>query len=55
MLRQHKLNRYMVFAKDSSNLMQRLPRLPTLPHVVPLLLSKLEPPALRHKHHLMEK
>ena len=46
MPRQHKLNGYMVFAERPSNLMQGLPRLPAPPHVVPLLLRKLEPHAL---------
>jgi hypothetical protein len=55
MLRQHKLNGHMVFAEDSSNLMQRLARLPTAPHVVPLHRGKLYPSPLRHKHHLSEK
>jgi hypothetical protein len=45
----------MVLAEDSPNLMQRLPRLPAPPHVVPLLLRKLEPPLKSHKHHLIEK
>jgi hypothetical protein len=55
MLRQHKLNGHMVLAEDSPNLMQRLPRLPAPPHVVPLLLRKLYPPPLSHKHHLYRK
>jgi hypothetical protein len=55
MLRQHKLNRHMIFAEGSPNLMQRLPLLPAPPHVVPLLLRKLEPPLKSHKHHLIEK
>jgi hypothetical protein len=55
MLRQHKLNRHMILAEDSPNLMQRLSRLPAAPHVVPLLLRKLEPPPNCHKHHLIEK
>jgi hypothetical protein len=45
----------MVFAKGSPNLMQRLSQLPTTPHVVALLLRKLEPPLKCHKHHLIEK
>jgi hypothetical protein len=45
----------MVFAEGPSNLMQGLPRLPAPPHVVPLLLRKLEPPPKSHKHHLKEK
>jgi hypothetical protein len=52
-LRQHKLNRDMVLAEDSSNLMQRLSRLPAAPHVVPLHIGQLYPSALRHKHHLI--
>ena len=55
MLRQHKLNGNMVFAEGSPNLMQRLPRFPSTPHLIPLLLSKLEPPPKSHKHHLIEK
>jgi hypothetical protein len=55
MLRQHKLNGNMVFAEGSSNLMQGLPSLPTHPHVVPLLLRKLDPSPKSHKHHLLEK
>ncbi len=55
MLRQHKLNGHMVFAEGTSNLMQGLPHLPAPPHVVALLLSKLEPPPNCHKHHLLEK
>jgi hypothetical protein len=49
------LNGHMVLAEDSSNLMQRLPRLPAAPHVIPLHCGKLDPSALRHKHHLIEK
>jgi hypothetical protein len=52
MLRQHKLNRHMIFAEGSPNLMQRLSQLPAPPHVVPLLLRKLEAPFKCHKHHL---
>jgi len=55
MLRQHKLNRHMIFTEDSPNLMQRLPRLPPPPHVGSLLLRKLEAPPKSHKHHLIEK
>jgi hypothetical protein len=55
MLRQHKLNRHMICAEGSPNLTQRLPRLPPFPHVIPLLLSKLEPPLKCHEHHLIEK
>jgi hypothetical protein len=55
MLRQHKLNRHMVFAEHSSNLMQGLPSLPAPPHLIPLLLRELEPPLRFHKHHLIEK
>src|ERR1700688_2885567 len=55
MLRQHKLNRHMIFTEDSPNLMQRLPRLPPPPHVGSLLLRKLEAPPKCHKHHLIEK
>jgi hypothetical protein len=55
MLRQHKLNGHMVFAEGSPNLMQRLSRLPAPPHVVPLLLRKLESPLKSHQHHLIEK
>jgi hypothetical protein len=49
-LRQHKLNGHMILAEDSPNLMQRLPRLPASPHVVPLLLRQFYPPPLSHKH-----
>jgi hypothetical protein len=45
----------MIFAEGPPNLMQRLPRLPTPPHVGSLLLRKLEPPSKCHKHHLIEK
>src|ERR1700688_1167312 len=55
MLRQHKLNGHMIFAKGAPNLMQRLPRLPPTPHVVPLLLRQLDPPPKCHKHHLYRK
>ena len=55
MLRQHKLNAHVVFAEGSSNFMQGLPRLPATPHLLPLLLRKLEPPLKSHKHHLIEK
>ncbi len=52
MLRQHKLNGHLILAEVSPNLMQRLSRLPTPPHVIPLLLRKLEPPLKSHKHQL---
>jgi hypothetical protein len=55
MLCQHKLNRHMIFAEGSPNLMQRLPRLPSTPHLIPLLLRQLEPPLKSHQHHLIEK
>jgi hypothetical protein len=55
MLRQHKLNRDMVIAEDSSILMERLPRLPATPHLVPLLLRKHEPPPKCHKQRLWRK
>jgi hypothetical protein len=55
MLRQHKLNRHIIFVEGSPNLMQALPRLPAAPHVVPLLLRELEAPPKCHKHHLIEK
>src|SRR5258708_17008006 len=55
MLRQHKLNDPMCLAKGPPNLMQRLPVLPAPPHIVPLLLRKLEAPPKCHKHHLIEK
>jgi hypothetical protein len=55
MLRQHKLNRHMVFAEGSPNLMQRLPRLPAPPHVGSLLLRKSEAPPKCHYHHHIEK
>src|ERR1700730_12235311 len=56
MLRQHhQLNRHMIFAEGSPNLMQRLPCLPPPPHVVPLLLSKLGSPLKCHKHHPIDR
>jgi hypothetical protein len=55
MLRQHKLNRDVILAEGSTDLMQRLPRLPASPHLLPLLLSKLESPPKCHTHHLIEK
>jgi hypothetical protein len=55
MLRQHKVNDPMCLAKSPPHLMQGLSRLPAPPHVVPLLLSKLEAPPKCHKHHLIEK
>src|ERR1700726_981986 len=55
MLRQHKLNDPMCLAKGPPNLMQRLPVLPAPPHIVPLLLRKLEAPPKCHKHNLIEK
>jgi hypothetical protein len=55
MLRQHKLNGNMIFAEHSSNLMQRLPHLPSTPHLIALLLRQLEPLLKSHKHHLIEK
>jgi hypothetical protein len=51
-LRQQKVNRHMALAKGSPNLMQRLPRLPTAPHVGLLRCGKPHPSAFRHKHHL---
>jgi hypothetical protein len=55
MLRQHKLNGYMVLAEGSPNLMQALSRLPAAPHVNPLAPGELHPSTMRHKHHLLEK
>src|SRR5579862_3519256 len=45
----------MVFAGGSSNLMQRLSRLPTAPHFGSLHRGKLYPYPLRHEHHLIKK
>src|ERR1700756_2978595 len=42
----------MFFAKSASDLMQRLPRLPTTPHVALLLRGKPKPFPFFHKHHL---
>src|SRR5580704_13575876 len=42
----------MFFAKSAPDLMQRLPRLPTTPHVEFLLRRKPKLPPLFHKHHL---
>ena len=42
----------MLFAKSAPNLMQRLPGLPTTPHVEFLLRRKPKPSPLFHKHHL---
>src|ERR1019366_2007208 len=54
-LRQHKVNGHMALAEDPPNLMQRLSRLPTAPHITPLHRGKLHSSPLRHKHHLSEK
>src|SRR5262249_48879150 len=45
-------NRRMFFAKGTTDLMQRLPRLPTTPHVDLLLNGKPKPFPWLHKHHL---
>src|SRR6266403_945930 len=42
----------MLFAKSAPDLMQRLPCLPTTPHVEFLLRRKPKPSPLFHKHHL---
>ncbi len=55
MLRQLKLKGHMVFAEGSSNLMQRLSRLPTAPLVGSLYRRKLYAYPLRLEHHLIEK
>ncbi len=44
----------MFFAKSAPDLMQRLPGLPTTPHVEFLLRRKPKPPPLFHKHHTFE-
>jgi hypothetical protein len=49
------VNNPMCLAERPPNLMQRLSRLPSTPHLIPLLLRKLEPPPNCHKHHLIEK
>ena len=41
-----------LFAEGAPNLMQRLSRLPAVPHVDPLLRGKPIPFPLCHKHHL---
>jgi hypothetical protein len=51
-LRQQELNRAMVLAKSTTNLMQRLSSLPTAPDVSPLRRRKAIPSSLSHKHHL---
>jgi hypothetical protein len=45
-------NGRMFFAKSAPDLMQRLPCLPTTPHVEFLLRRKPKPSPLSHKHHL---
>src|SRR5690348_13223462 len=42
----------MFFAKSAPDLMQRLPRLPTTPHVELLLCRKPKPSPWFHQHHL---
>ena len=51
-LRQQKVNGHMALAEGPPNLMQRLSRLPTAPHVGPLRRGKPYSTVLRHKHHL---
>jgi hypothetical protein len=45
----------MALAEGTPNLMQRLSRLPTAPHVGPLLNGEPIPFSLGHEHHLLEK
>jgi hypothetical protein len=52
MAREQKVNDHVALAKSPSNLMQRLPRLPTAPHVGPLRRGKPRPSPSCHKHHL---
>jgi hypothetical protein len=44
----------MFFAKGTPDLMQRLPCLPTTPHVAFLLCRKPKPFPRLHKHHLLK-
>jgi hypothetical protein len=44
----------MVLAKSAPDLMQRLTRLPTSPHVALLLRGKPKPSPWSHKHHLLK-
>jgi len=52
MSRHYTTNGVMVLAKSAPDLMQRLPRLPTSPHVNLLLRGKPVPSPWSHKHHL---
>ena len=52
MLRQQELNRAMVLAESTTNLMQRLSSLPTALDVSPLCCKKTILSSLSHKHHL---
>src|ERR1700747_622232 len=52
MTRHYTTNGVMVLAKGAPDLMQRLPRLPTSPHVALLLRGKPKPSPWSHKHHL---
>src|SRR5271168_2252038 len=45
----------MVLAEGTTNLMQRLARLPTAPYLGPLLRREPVPSALPHQHHLGKK
>src|ERR1035437_5888398 len=54
-LRQQELNGPMVLAESAPNLMQRLTRLPTAPHVGSLLRGKPVPLSLCHKTPPLEK
>jgi hypothetical protein len=53
-LRQQEPNRTMALAQGTANLMQRLTRLPTAPHLNPLLRGKPVPFSLCHNHHLLK-
>jgi len=52
MTRHHTTNGVMVIAKSAPDLMQRLSRLPTSPHVALLLHRKPKPSPWPHKHYL---
>src|SRR6202021_3236974 len=47
-------NRTMPLPEGAANLMQRLARLPTAPHLNPLLSGKPVPFSLCHNHHLLK-
>jgi hypothetical protein len=51
---QQEPNGTVAFAEGTPNLMQRLSRLPTAPHVGPLLSGEPIPFSLGHEHHLID-